>query len=215
RKAKVSPLSEETLQTIVKQIERQHYGATYYLHELAKQLHLVEDLKQVFPHHYRHLLTIAYYLVLSPTNSMQYFTNWAKHHALPFDCVQEMTSQRISDLFKQVSEETKQQFFNVRMNRTMNKEYLYYDTTSISSYSKTLPYARYGYNKEQDPLPQINLGVIYGNETRLPLMYRYLSGDIPDSKTIPWLISLFDMIEKERISNGSRILFREECLSTY
>ncbi|MBK0348834.1 hypothetical protein JDW15_10480, partial [Aerococcaceae bacterium zg-ZJ1578] len=42
RKAKVSPLSEETLQTIVKQIERQHYGATYYLHELAKQLHLVE-----------------------------------------------------------------------------------------------------------------------------------------------------------------------------
>ncbi|MBK0348884.1 hypothetical protein JDW15_09675 [Aerococcaceae bacterium zg-ZJ1578] len=39
-KAEISTLSDETFRTLVTQIERQHYGAPYYLHELAKQLHL-------------------------------------------------------------------------------------------------------------------------------------------------------------------------------
>ncbi|MBS4455416.1 IS1634 family transposase [Tuanshanicoccus lijuaniae] len=200
RKPKVAThSSEENLLTLAKQIERQHYGATYYLHELAKQLHLIDDLQTVLPNHYQQVLNLAYYLILSPTNSMQFFSYWSKHQYLPYDCEQTLTSQRISELFQLIDEEIKQRFFNARMNRTINKEFLYYDTTSISSYSKTLSYAKYGYNKEDDKLPQINLAVVYGNETKLPLMYRYLLGDIPDSKTIPWLISLFDTIEKERI----------------
>ncbi|MBF6978754.1 hypothetical protein IU403_06305 [Aerococcaceae bacterium zg-BR22] len=75
RKPKVAThTSEENLLTLAKQIERQHYGATYYLHELAKQLHLIDDLQTVLPNHYQQVLKLAYYLILSPTYSMQFFS---------------------------------------------------------------------------------------------------------------------------------------------
>jgi len=53
---------------------------------------------------------------------------------------------------------------------------LAYDTTSISSYSKGLKQVRYGYNKEGDYLPQINLALLFGEESNLPFYYRKLSG---------------------------------------
>lgn len=200
RKKKVEPVvNDQQLFDMAKTIERKHYGATYYLHEVAKKEGIIDALKQVFPHHYEQLIQLAYFLVLAPTNSMQQFELWAQQHYLPYASAEKLTSQRISDFFNAVDEESIQHFFDYRMNQTKANEYLYYDTTSISSYSKTLPYAQFGYNKEDDRLPQINLGVVFGEKTRLPIMYRYLSGNIPDSKTIPWLLSLLDNLSKASI----------------
>ncbi|MBG9989270.1 transposase [Aerococcaceae bacterium DSM 111176] len=200
RKKKVAvTANDKDVLEMAKTIERKHYGATYYLHSVAKNEKIIDALKESFPEHYEQLLQLAYYLVMAPTNSMRQFESWAKSHYLPYDSANKLTSQRISDLFKQVDEEGIQRFFDLRMKQTKAKEYLYYDTTSISSYSKTLPYAQYGYNKEDDKLPQINLGVIFSEQTRLPIMYRYLSGNIPDNKTITWLLSLLDNMSKESI----------------
>lgn len=44
-------------------------------------------------------------------------------------------------------------------------------------------------NKENDRLPQINLAMVFGEESNLPFYYRQLAGNIPDSKTVKNLLA--------------------------
>lgn len=56
--------------------------------------------------------------------------------------------------------------------------------TSISSYSEQLNQVKYGHNKDHEPLPQLNLLLLYGEASNLPFYYRKLAGNIPDVKTV-------------------------------
>lgn len=46
--------------------------------------------------------------------------------------------------------------------RRLETEFLAYDTTSVSSYSKLLNHIRDGMNEDHDPLAQINLAFLFG-----------------------------------------------------
>lgn len=173
------------------EIKRTFFGATYALGQLAKATGLTDDLKTIFPADYSALLALAYYLVLAPTASMQKFSRWAELHHLPYD-VSSLSSQRISELFQRVTEKEKHAFFKAQVARQSETAYWFYDTTSISSYSQTLRQVQFGFNKEDDRLAQLNLALLFGSESRLPVLYRPLAGNIPDTKTLPWLMSLFD-----------------------
>lgn len=174
-------------------IQRVFYGATDVLAQIAKQVGLKDDLKAIFPNDYASLLSLAYYLVLALSSSMQRFSRWAELHHLP-KAANELTSQRISNLFQRLTEKEKQAFFKAQVARQTEDSYWFYDTTSISSYSKKLRQVQYGYNKEEDSLAQLNLALLFGSESRLPVLYRPLSGNIPDAKILQWLMSLFDNI---------------------
>lgn len=119
-----SPLSD---------IQRVFYGATDVLAQIAKQVGLKDDLKAIFPNDYASLLSLAYYLVLALSSSMQRFSRWAELHHLP-KAANELTSQRISNLFQRLTEKEKQAFFKAQVARQTEDSYWFYDTTSISSY---------------------------------------------------------------------------------
>jgi Transposase len=97
-------------------------------------------------------------------------------------------SQRSSELFGSIDEDAKQRFFLAQARRRMETEYLAYDTTSISSYSTMIKQVRYGKNKDHDQLPQINLALLYGQSSHLPVYYRKLPGNIPDVSTVRKLL---------------------------
>ena len=67
-------------------------------------------------------------------------------------------------------------FFNDWMKRRKNTEYLAYDVTSISSYGKNMENLEWGYNRDKEKLPQINMGMYFGEESGLPLYYRVYPG---------------------------------------
>ena len=81
----------------------------------------------------------------------------------------------------------------------MEQEYWAYDTTSISSYSESLKQVKYGVNKENDPLPQINLALLFGEKSNLPFYYRKLAGNISDVKTVKNLLADMDFFEFKKI----------------
>ena len=44
----------------------------------------------------------------------------------------------------------------------VDKEYLAYDITSVSSYSELNDMTRYGYNRDGESLPQVNIAMLFG-----------------------------------------------------
>lgn len=57
---------------------------------------------------------------------------------------------------------------------------LVHDTTSISGYSGEMRAMEWGYNRDRENKPQINMASVYAMLQRLPLFYRVLPGSIPD-----------------------------------
>jgi len=171
---------------------RAYYGATYLLDKIGEKLGLIDDLKVCFGEKYKQILSIAYYLILEDNNPLMRFEKWGNTHKHPFG--KDITSQRSSELFALISENDKMKFFDLQGKRKIDKEFFAYDTTSISSYSKTLKQVQYGHNKEDDTLAQINLAVVFGEKSNLPFYYRKLSGNIPDCKTVNKLLDDLEIL---------------------
>lgn len=91
------------------------------------------------------------------------------------------------------------QFFRLQGNRCTDKEYWAYDTTSISGYSEQLAQILQGKNKDHDKLPQLNLALLYGEDSGLPFYCKKLSGNISDVMTIKQLLKDMDFLDYKRI----------------
>jgi len=174
------------------QTSRFFYGATYLLDIIGEKLGITEDLKKCFPNIYQQILSIAYYLILEDKNPLYRFEKWGILHKHPYG--KNITSQRSSELFASITEEAKNNFFRLQGKRRTEKEFWAYDITSISSYSEYLRQVQYGKNKENDPLPQLNLALVFGETSNLPFYYRKLAGNIPDSKTIKNVLAELDIL---------------------
>jgi len=176
---------------------RRYYGATYMLDAIGKKLGLTDDLKYCFPDSCKQILSIAYYLILEDNNPLSRFEKWASIHKHPYG--KNIPSQRSSELFASITEEAKARFFKLQGKRRIEQEYWVYDITTLSSYSETLRQVQYGKNKENDALPQINLALLYGEESGLPFYYRKLAGNIPDSKTVTNLLAELSVLGYEKV----------------
>lgn len=171
---------------------RLFYGATYLLDRIGEKLGITADLKAAFPDRYKQILSLSYFLVLEDGLSMYRFKKWSCTHKHPFG--KDIPSQRVSELFGSIREASKMEFFRRQAERRSEKEYLAFDTTSISSYSELIKLAKYGKNKEGDDLPQINLALLYGEISRLPVYYRKLPGNTADVSVIENLLKDIDFL---------------------
>lgn len=176
---------------------RSFYGATYLFDRIGQDTGVTEDLKRCFPESYRQILSIAYYMILEDKNPLSRFPRWAAIHRHPYG--EGISSQWSSELFASITEEARQRFFRLQGKRRAEREYLAYDSTSVSSYSKRLRQVRYGKNKDHEPLEQINLALLFGQGSRLPFYYRKLSGNIPDVKTLRKLLADMNALGYEKI----------------
>lgn len=194
---KLQEVQQEAESAPQKPASRTYCGATHLLDAIAKRTGMLDDLKSSFPNDYLKLLSLAYYLVLESDSPMYRFSKWAHNHCHPFGA--EMPDQRISELFSSISEDAKMKFFENQSARRIEKEHLVYDTTSISSYSEMISQVRYGRNKDGDPLPQINLALVFGQDSMLPVYYRKLPGNITDTQTIRKLLKDIEFIKCKKV----------------
>ena len=152
---------------------------------------ITADLKVCFPNSYRQMLSVVYYLILENNASMLRLEKWGEIYRHPYG--ENIPSQRSSELFQSITDESRHHFFALQGRRRLDKEYLAYDISTISSYSQCLKQVQYGKNKENDRLPQINLALVFSEQSNLPFYYRKLSGNIPDVVTIGFFIKDLDV----------------------
>ena len=169
---------------------RHFCGAVRLLDGIGEITGITGDLKRCFPDRYEKILSVAYYLILEDANPLTRFAKWAAIHEHPYG--RDISSQRSSELFASITEEERTRFFALQGKRRAENEYWAYDITAISSYSECLRQIRYGVNKDHDPLPQLNLALVFGEESGLPFYYRKLPGNISDVKTVRNLLADLD-----------------------
>ena len=111
---------------------------------------------------------MAYYLA-SQGGPLCHCVSWCNGHAHP--CGESLTSQRISEILRLITVDGQQTFLKLWMNTILENEYICYDITSISSYSKVNDYIKFGYNRDGERLPQLNLAMLFGQESFLSVYF--------------------------------------------
>jgi len=153
--------------------------------EVSKQIKLLDVLKKCFPTKWEQMLAIALY-ILDQSGTMMYIDDWFEENKIDF--LDSMTDVKCSKLFASITPEEMQLFFQEWTKLHTEKEYLVYDTTSISTYSKNIESAEWGYNRDNDQLPQVNFGMFYGVTSRIPVYYNMYSGSIPDKACLEFMM---------------------------
>jgi transposase len=64
------------------------------------------------------------------------------------------------------------------------KHPIYYDITSIYTYSEKLDIAFFGHPKSHDDLMQINIGLVVSSPNAFPIMHRIFAGNVTDKMTL-------------------------------
>ena len=155
----------------------QDFGVWDVFEKVCKKLGVTTLLRKYFPENAKEMLTAAQY-ILSEGNVMYYLDEYTQSHQTAGKG--RMSNEQCSKTFASLRQEDMQLFFREWMKHKKQTEYVAYDVTSISSYSQNIREVEWGYNRDKERLPQINMGMYYGEESCLPLYYRVYPGSIWD-----------------------------------
>ena len=130
------------------------------------------------------IISLARYLLATDGQSLPGITSWQYSHPLPYD--EGLSESIYHNLFTDVgrNESLMQSFFASRIEKAGDTALLAYDSTTISTYSKQISEARFGFNKAHDGLPTVKLLSLYSVETRQPVVFTRQQGNQPDVITI-------------------------------
>ena len=142
---------------------------------------LTAILAEIMPSIYEDILSLAFYIVSTGEPAM-YCEDWLyKTECYPD---RELSSQRISELMANLTNGERMSFFEQWGEYRCEKEYVALDITSISTYSELINDAEWGYNRDKEKLPQINVCMLMGEKSRLPILQVVYSGNINDVSTL-------------------------------
>jgi len=156
-------------------------GPTILLDHICEKIELASILKKSFPEHWNVILSLAYFQTIEG-KALSRVEHWSETHRHPYK--EYIDNRRVSELLPTITEEKQLSFFKKWAEKRLEEEYLAYDITSVSSYSELNNMVRYGYNRDGESLPQINLAMLFGEKTKLPVYFKSLPGSIKDVSTL-------------------------------
>jgi transposase len=162
-----------------------NYGHIAVLYRLSEDIGLLNILKQVFPEYWPEILCIAMYMV-TDGSIISGINDWFEESKVDF--IDQINDIMCSCTFSRITFTERMRFFSNWVSYIAEKEYIVYDVTSISTYSKNLSDAEFGYNRDGEKLPQINLGMFYGQTSRLPVYYNEYQGSITDVAYLKFML---------------------------
>jgi hypothetical protein len=164
-------------------------GATAAFLHIAHTTGLLPILKQTFPHSWKQLFTYAQYMVCEG-NVMQHCLLWNEHTKT---ISADISSPASSELFTSLSFAERMTFFRNWIGANQGSRgalsaYIAYDVSSVSTYARGIDYAEWGYNRDHENLRQINIGMFFAEEVRLPVFYNWYSGSIADKTDLKFMM---------------------------
>ena len=177
-----------------------NYGNIKLLENISKKLGIVDMLKSHFPDHYQNILLLAYYSICK-SSPFYLFPYWQEEHDIFDQSRRKLHSSSISNLCNEIGvrEIDINNFENSWTNHINPIDGIYYDITSISIYSTNIDFVEWGYNRDKENLPQINLCMTCCANSKLPLFYKIFPGSIVDVSTLKNFITYVKSMNLENI----------------
>jgi transposase len=163
------------------------YGFAYLVRKCAEDIGLFQCLEGTFGAKAMDILVTAAY-IMREGNVMDGIDDWLEHTYFK-DFTKLMNSQGASRLFELITENRMHEFFMAWVEKNvLNGGNICYDVTSVSSYSHIMTDVEYGYNRDNEKLPQFNLGLFADESTKLPLYYNRYNGSLTDKTNLSYVL---------------------------
>ena len=178
------------------------YGNVFMLEKICSQIGLTGILKDSFPDDWQQLLSCVFFEV-SEGKPLYLCGTWLENTYTGM--LDGLPSQRISELLKSVGENllARLEFSRLWTEKRGEDQFVVFDITSISSYSKLIESVEWGYNRDKEKLPQINLGMVFGQPSLLPIFYNLYQGSIRDVSTLK---NILEFLTDFRLQNITFLL---------
>jgi len=163
-------------------------GSTFLIKKLYDNLKITNILTNTFgKKRATDILTAATYMT-TQGNIFEHILNWSQTHLL--HPTPPLTSPQASQLFNTITTQEQLTFFQAWIDQQPQPpKYLAYDVTSFSSYSTNITEVEWGYNRDKEKLPQINIGCYLDQQTKRPLFYVSYPGSIVDKSHLPYMMT--------------------------
>ena len=171
------------------------FGSQYLFKNIAQNIGLLDAIQTAFPNGHQEIFMLACFLVISG-DPFLYCEEWLSKTAHPK--ISSLSSQRISELLQIITAEEREAFYQAWCAMRAEQEYLALDITSTSSYSTGIQDVEWGYNRDNEHLPQINLCMLMGETSRLPVYQVPYSGSLKDVSTLETTLSKMDAISMNK-----------------
>jgi transposase len=164
------------------------YGFIHLIQKISEEIGLLKCIEQNFGEkRAKELLAIAAFII-QEGNVMDNIDDWQSRTFLPKLDIS-LTSQSTSRVFKEISDVERNGFFKSWIKKIFSGGTVCYDVTSISSYSEDIPGIEYGYNRDGDLLPQLNLGAFCDENSKMPLYYSLYNGSLTDRTNLSYVLN--------------------------
>ena len=170
------------------------YGNIAIMQHAADDTGLTDTLKECFPDKWEDILACAMHCC-SENEPLYLCKPWAENSygtAAP-------ASQRIAELLRKLDEDSRMVFYRKWVALRTEREYLALDITSISSWSELIDFVEPGYNRDHEQLPQINLAMLFGEDSKIPVFPRVYPGSIHDVSTLAGLATFIKQIKLDQM----------------
>ena len=174
------------------------FGDIFLVMRIARDLNLDSLLMNIFQGDGEKMLLLAASRIIMP-GSMRLVDPWLSRTYLE----ESLPGQRMSEILS-MAEKRGREFTSAWLKASQKEGAMYFDITSLDSYSSGNRFLEYGYSRSGRDEPQVNLGLIMGKSMR-PLFYDVYPGSIPDVKT---LLNILAMLERFGITSVMLVLDR-------
>ena len=174
---------------IESQDENRLYGDIWLMEQIVEVTGLREDLNKVFDGNkelVNAILTLAYF-PMSGKGTYDHLASWMRITKTPYDG--DLSSPNITILTQSITEQNRMNLFRCRAKRLGNNELCAVDSTSRSAWGSSLADIHYGKSKDKLPLPQTMEVVVYTLNNHMPVYYRTLPGNTPDSRSLAIILA--------------------------
>jgi len=174
---------------IESQDENRLYGDIWLMEQIVEVTGLREDLNKVFDGNkelVNAILTLAYF-PMSGRGTYDHLAAWMRITKTPYEG--DLSSPNITILTQSITEQNRMELFRCRAKRLGNNELCAVDSTSRSAWGSCLPDIHYGKSKDKLPLPQTTEVVVYTLNNHMPVYYRTLPGNTPDSRSLAIILA--------------------------
>jgi hypothetical protein len=171
------------------------YGLFYFLKALAEKTGLLKITKETIGGYWSEVCMLSFYLLASD-KPLMYMDVWMQENEhFPMG---KMDCRRISELLSAFGQKERNDFYRAWCEEHISDTYLALDITSISSYSKLIPDCEWGYNRDGEELPQINMCLLFGEDSQLPIYQTLYAGSLTDASTFRTTIAEMKAISGEK-----------------